>query len=113
MSNVGFDHANLETRHMHYAGAIATLKKIALEEPPTRLGAYTDLHLIAVFNIMVAMTQRAGNGWYMLPAGCLYPYKYEDTVYHACWVSAVIYHKDYFIWVTYYGTSNLPIRIEL
>ena len=105
LSNVGFGHVNLETLVMHYAGALATMKKIALAKPPTRLGKYADFRLIAVFDIAIAMTQShlAGNAWYVLPAACLYPYKYEAAMYHACQVFAVTDHGDCFVWFTFYG----------
>ena len=70
-----------------YDDAYMRLKKIAIADPPTKQCCYNDYYLIAVFDIRVAINARGSNGregrgWRMLPAADLYPYTFEDAVFH-------------------------------
>ena len=67
-----------------YDDAYMRLKKIAIEDPPTKRRSYDDYYLIELFDIRISINARGNNGrgWRMLAAADLYPYTFEDTVRH-------------------------------
>jgi hypothetical protein len=84
------------------------LKKIAIEEPPTKYRSYDNYYLIAVFDIRIAIYKNGhnGRGWHMLAVVDLYPYKFEDAVRHVDRIFAVTNQGTCFIWLPSYGMGD-------